>query len=66
MPHGRPTRRRPQCFAGSRLSERLDKAPVDMFLYRLYDMYLAVLAERTALCSDGQDVPGGGLLPRAL
>ena len=40
-------------FLPSRLSEGLNKALVDTFLYRLFSMYLAVLAERMA--------PGGQL-----
>ena len=43
------------------LSESLDKALVDTFLYRLYRMFLAVLAERMAAYHDGQDGPGSRL-----
>ena len=38
----------------SRLSEGLDKAPVDTFFYRFYGMYPAVLAARMAACGEGE------------
>ena len=70
LPDLNPPEHWPACLqrAGllpSRVSEGVDKALVDMFLYRLYGMYLAVLAERMATCHDGQDRPGIRLFPRA-
>ena len=68
LPHLNPPKHWPACLRRvgllpSSLSEGLDKAPVDTFLYRLYGVYLAVLAERMAACHDGHDGPGCGLFP---
>ena len=78
-PHGCWQRRRtrvslpehwPAClrwagFLPSRLSEGLDKALVDTFLYHLYGTYLVVLAERMATCHNEHERPGSKVFPRA-
>ena len=38
---------------------------MDTFLYRLYNMYLAMLEERMAACHDERDDLGCALFPRA-
>ena len=66
-----PPKHWPAClrWAGllpARLLDCLDTALVDAFLYCLYGMYLTVLAERMAACSEERGGLGCTLFLRAL
>ena len=47
------------------LSRGMERALLDEFLYRLYGMYLAVLAARIAAGQGNPEGPGGALFPEA-